>query len=521
MALRNLLINMGFQFDDSQLRDADEQTDLLVNKFEYGNTAAMEMGEGVAESSDMMSNSLYDTADASTDTANSVTDIGDSAQDTADVGTGAFSSLNDSLGELGSTANMVLGAIGTGLSAMVLKSASDLEAARHRLRWFTSESEGDYEKIQDAIQRTVDTTHGLYAEGGLAEASIQVLKLGADVDFVAEHMEAMAVLSVKHGEDISDVMRQVARAVEIGSVRQLQEMGIVTEEHFNMLGREITQSIRNWDKYSRQQLLTVALQDVMNEELDQFNEYTETTDNQLDRIYTQLGNIMEIMGLPLLSIAADSLEKFTDNLIELQSTEAGKTFLSIAGGIIAVVGGLAAIGAAYNGLAWALAPMIGAISAPVLAFMGILVFSLLVIQDVIYYLKGMDSWLGTIEDRFGNWSYLVSPILIVIDALKTAYNISMKLVDVISDFGDWLGFGESDVNIGTKETLSKDVNIPKDLQSIRESRINNDNKFNADVSINVTGNGDPNRISQDVVTTLRRNFDSMIDEYNRKLARQI
>ena len=118
MALRNLLINMGFQFDDSQLRDADEQTDLLVNKFEYGNTAAMEMGEGVAESSDMMSNSLYDTADASTDTANSVDDIGDSAQDTADVGTGAFSSLTDSLGELGSTANMVLGAIGTGLSAM-------------------------------------------------------------------------------------------------------------------------------------------------------------------------------------------------------------------------------------------------------------------------------------------------------------------------------------------------------------------------------------------------------------------
>jgi len=593
MSLRNLLIDIGFQFDDSQLEQANAQTDEFRNSFEEMGGDVQEVGDIYNNSFNDMTSSTSDLTDAAQETNSAADELGDTTSENADEAGGAISNLSDSFSSLGTVATGVIGAIGTGLTSIVLKSAQELQTGRARLAWYAAESEGDLEKIQAAIEKTTELSKGFFPEGTLLEATNRAMELGLSMDYLAEHMESIAVLAVKNDKNIDQMMREVGRAVEMGSVRQLMEMGVVGEEHFNMIGKEMSRSIYTWKKWEREQLVAAGLQDVLNKEMDSFDDITETAGYQLGILKQEIGNIQEIAGYPLLKPMANSVRVLHNVLKDMQDSKIGKWVLGLFGYFTLLVGVLAVAKIGVSSLSFALGPLatmlgintlsvsglsaafmngtvmanlysiatglvtkitlaataatnaftatLGLLFSPVTLVVIGLIALVAVVQDVITYIQGGDSVLGRFEERFGKiGKVVIRAILPIISMIEVLYDF----YEILKDVGSYLGFGGEDKNINANVTETKQYeDLSEDNANLNEARqyedlsegnvldelpmsVNNasnssSNNFNASVNINVDGNGDANKIAREVDIALRRNFDTLMDDYNRTLARRV
>ncbi len=552
--LRDLLIGIGFQFDDGALQNANDATDTFVSQIETGDTLVSELGDTAQETSDILSGGMDMSAESASNVADNISDVGDSAEDAGREGSSAFSDFSASIEEVGTTAVAVAGLIGTAFASSLYDAGSSLEAARQRIAWYTSDSEEDFNALHDAIADTVAMSGGLYSEGELLEATAKALKLGTDPQLIANNMEAIGIEAAKHGEDISNVMLQIGRAVEVGSVRRLMEMGVVTEDMFTAMGKEMSQSIRDWDRYEREQLINIALQDVVNENMEEFGDFMQTNEGQMQRLNSEIGNVMEIMSDPILSPMVLILENIAHFLQFMQANPIGNATLQLGGVlsilasmIVAVAGVLAVlikIGAtlapffaegsmlagAWSTVMGALTAVIGALSGEIIAIVAIIAGLIFIIQDLYTYLRGGDSLIGRFEQRFGLLGKAivraVFPVIGFVEGLRELYSVLQDLYTLATEIdmsNIWAKIGistednstgisgTSGINTGEAPILGATA-VSSNLNGIK-------NDFQSSVTVSVSGsNASAEEIGTQVETAMNRSFDSMMDKHMRRMS---
>ncbi len=384
-AERNLLIEIDFDIENDPLFEANEATDELVDRMDDLDAQVMDVGENGAAA-------FEDMGGAADNTSGSVRGLGDESLRSGDEARQSFDAAGGALERMGELGSQAMSAISAGMAAIAsfeftrvfYDAASALETAQFRAKWFADEAEGGFEGLNDVVQRTKELSHGLHAEGELYAAANQAFVVGAGVKFITDNMEAAAVVSAKTGYSIGQVMRELGRAMEYGAIRQLMDMDVITEETFNKLGFEMTRSIMDWDRYDKELLIATGLQDFMNKSVENYGDYLETSGAQMGIFRSELGNIEEVMGGPLLEPANAMLGLFSDLFKEMQKDPLGQRVLEFLGWAVAI-GSVVTGGLGLVKVLGLLKPLF----LPVLKFAAIGAAAVLIIDDLIVAFGGL------------------------------------------------------------------------------------------------------------------------------------
>lgn len=399
MALRDLLIRIGHDIDLSGLEEAQEMIDDYRSSYIELEEHMQDMGVAGAGTMETMSDSTRD-ADLA------VQKMGDTGKQAGDEINREFKKTEQTLGDIATEGprafsgiqSAIAGVIGLGISGYFISAASNLEVAMLRMEAFAG-TDDELQRLNRALKDTVAFSQGIHREGELAEAAHKALMLGVSMDIVSESMQDAAVIAAVTGDDINAVMRQIGRAIEIGTLEQLREMGIVTEETFDKLGEVQTESIRNWDRYRRELLVMTGVQDYAASKMDWYNEYLDTADAKTRSLSGAMGDLAEAAGSPLLGpmiTITDSVTEFTDGIGKNEAELLG--WGAVIGGIGAGVWGLVA------GLTAAKAPLLvaGALLGKAAVVGGAIVGTALLMEDVVRGFLGMPSISGDIQSGIQN-----------------------------------------------------------------------------------------------------------------------
>jgi len=411
--LRNLAFSIGWNINDSALRQSDAMTDmyrdnvlgLQTNIEDLGNASEMtatQLTDGMrdagsemqlfGDTSELASSQIVDTMG---EAHHEMKELGEQTRRSAEDMNRELGEVNSTLSEMVGHAQEAFNTLKGGIAALIAggvlgfftNAAAGAEATELRFRWFASESEGALEKLNNAMDTTIEMSHGLLTGGELQAASIQAMQLGASADFISEHMQGAAIISAKSGQDIGNVFSQLSRAVEMGNIKPLRELGIITDEHFSMIGERVTNSIADWDRSKREMLVYAATQDLVNQNMGMYNEYLDTSEAQTKIFTNQLGEVVETMGGPLLRPLTQVLWGFSSLFKEIKNNPIGNFALQALGWIVALTSlgvGLMAVGKAFGFLRTMFLPMI----LPFVKFIAIATAIYLVVEDLIFAFGG-------------------------------------------------------------------------------------------------------------------------------------
>lgn len=407
--LRSLAFSIGWTINDAALRQSDAMTDLYRDNV-LGLQTDM---EGLSLASDLASTSISEgmgsaqsqmelfgetsaaasmqVTDGMSEAQHEIKELGEQGKKTTESLDQGLQNVNSSLLDMVENAQQAFDTLKGGIGALVAggvlgfftRAAAGAEATQLRFEWFASETEGALDKLNSAMDATTEMSRGLLTEGDLQAAAIQAMQLGTSADFISDHMQAAAIISAKSGQQISSIMQQLGRAVEMGSIEPLRNLGIITEEHFAMVGEKVTGSIANWDRSKRELLVYAATQDLVNSNMDMYNNYLDTSEAQTKIFNNQLGEVVETMGGPLLRPLNQVLWSISSLFKEIKENPVGDFALQMLGWIIS----LGALGAGFLflgkalGFVWQMAlPML----VPFLKFIAIASAVYLIVEDLIF-----------------------------------------------------------------------------------------------------------------------------------------
>lgn len=426
--LRELINRIEFEVDDRLLLQADAAMDQLKINIMGADGAIAQLGTQIDTAAGQMIGASIDAGDhisalgteasgaidqltgASGDGQSAIRDLGEGSRRAGQEIESSMRGATDSVSDLGGEASRALGLIQSGMQAIMATgflrwiggTAMDEEMAWSRLGFFVDKTTDNWDRLNDAIRDTVRFSRGIHREGELAEAAHQALRLGTSVDLVARHMQSAAVISAASGYDISQVMLQIGRAIETGSVRQLMEMGVVTEQTFATLGSEVKRSLMDWDRSRRELLVLTAVQEFASDKMGVYADHLDTAGARTLALRGAIGELAQTMGSPFLEPVARTADGLTTLLDTMRESPVGRWAIEF-GAWAAVLGigaigfaGLAKVGGLALGVLKPMIPVMGKIGWKAALGVGI-------IEDLSTAFEGLPSVIELAWDSFAKF----------------------------------------------------------------------------------------------------------------------
>ena len=311
------------------------------------------------------------------------------------------------------------------LASKSFEAAKELELQSVRLEALAGDK---YPKLLDMMNKTIEASEGLTATGDMSTAINQALKMGSSVNLLSGSMQELQKLSEITGDDLSLVMRNMARSIATGSTRFLEQNPILAKniEGFKKLGLGYDEAT----KKKRELFIVDMLQKNQLKIQKQYNKIVATTAGQLKIVSTQWVNVKENIGglimtalKPLIETGAKVLRFLGETERGIAITKAAFIALSIAIGV-GLVYALYAASAAAVKLLIAMSPWL-AIGAAIAAGLVVIV---LIVEDVITAFQGGESVFGDL------WKWFLKIIKLVPKKILWVHNYVVSLVDKFLNF---------------------------------------------------------------------------------------
>ena len=385
---------------------------------------------------------------------------------------------NDSIQSLKSTATKLLGAIGIGFSLVKLKNvAEEFNGINNKIRDATR-GMGDQAEIQKTILDAANDSRIAY--GDMAD-SVAKLASNSDVFDSVEDAANFATLMAKEfkavGKDnaqVNSLMRSITTSMSKGVVDSSSMMALFKESPgtLRMMADSLgvtTEALQ--EMVSKGQISAKTLKEVFEKNADaiegRFGEIDLSISDAFLNIRNQWGQFVSEMDSSLgitKTIAKTMVKAFNQVMKVLRKLQEG--FMKLAdrvGGVekmmklLAIVGG--AIFAAMNagkilGFLKVAGKLLGKINLKMMAIVAVIVLVALLIDDLIHFMRGDDSLMGDLFEKFGIDGDMVRETIQGI--IEKAKELLPMLLDLAKDFG-------GDLLDALKELLPHLIEIGKQI----------------------------------------------------------
>lgn len=359
----------------------------------------------------------------------------DKVDKSLDESTESAIGLQDALKALGGIA--VIGAIKS-LAGEFIEAFATLETQQTMLKNLANDN---YPELKNSIDEAVKASQGLSNEGDLTKAVNQAIKYGASVDLITGGLSSLQKLSAITGEDLSSSMQGLAKDIQTGSTRFIQQNPLLVK-HIDAF-RKIGAGYDDATKKRREMLVLDLLQKESIAIQQQYNRTLEDTNMLLAIGQSQWGNIKERMGGFISEGLKPMLKLANEVLIWLGESKQGLEFLRILLVVLTPLIGIALV-LAFKAATVAALAFIG-VTLPVA---GLAVGITAGIAALIFVFSDLITWLDGGETAMG------------------------EFWQTLADFWNWLkgGFLDGLMALGSLLGIESDVKINKSVGQAQASR---------------------------------------------------
>jgi len=392
IALRELANVIRFDIDEGPLKEADAMMDKFRSRVEESSGSLEEMGES-GESALGTVESKSKTAKTSLQSMSKESRRGGKEMKTTYRGVGgSLQNLSSQAGQAFSALRSgMMGIMATGFAGKMFQAASNIETLEIQLR-HAAETESEWASFTDEMERLEELSGGMYRQGDLMGIARQATQMGFSLQEFGEIAEDAMVLAEARGVDFDRMMRQLNETIAAGVVSRRQFVrltGIDLEQALQEAGYSMADFRSEMDATQRRQLLYNLIQQQSGEHMDAFEEVVESGAGSVQAFRGALGDMVEIMGEPLLDPLSTVMQWLTDIFDMIRDDPIGEQMLKWIGWGTAIGGVSMGVLGLYRAFQMLL-PVITAAAVPFLKFavIGSLIF--LAVEDIVGAFMGLE-----------------------------------------------------------------------------------------------------------------------------------